>query len=259
MKLPYPTGIGNTALSLVLIVLVTGIAYCVSIFRLTPVIQYQVLFAFLFGLILTTFIGQRTCQLRKITSSIVYLLAGFIMTLVAITGWFHSPFAFTLYLLIIVQSFFFPAIVSIVQVTLLLVLVIFVPEIGSPSRDFLLVMSLLGIIPVTFYLREQYLNFKEAENSIIILKKSKKRYTDTVEELVDNHIHRFGAKLREMLTNIKLQAYKIDAAVDLSKKKQIEHEIATETSRALKLLKDFEEDTTGSRVISNPKTPGHER
>lgn len=256
MKIPYKTRSGSTIISLSATLAITTLAYIISAYQVIAIVQYQVLFAFLFGLIFTIFIGQRVTKLEKITSIIIYLLTGFIVMLVATTGWFRSPFAFTLYLLIIVQSFFFPAVVSIVQVTALLLLVVFVPEIGSPNRDFLLVMSLLGIIPVSFYLREQYLNFKEAQKAIVILKKSKKTYPDSVEELVDNHVHRFGAKLRETLTNIKLQAYKIDTATDLTKKKQVEHEIISETTRALKLVKDFEEDTTGSPVISNPKTSG---
>jgi len=204
-------------------------------------------------LIGTTYIGKRVTKLEKITHIIIYLLTGFIMMLVGSTGWFVSPFAFTLYLLIIVQSFYFPAIVPILQVCALLVIVVILPGIKSVSQDFMLVFSLLGSIPVSFYLREQYLNFKEAQNSIIILKKNRKNYSDSVEELVDNHIHRLSAKLRESLTNIKLQAYKIDTASDITQKRRIEHQILNETQLALKLIKDFEEDTTGTRVISSPK------
>lgn len=249
----------STWSSVGLTVLLTFLAYSISVFDVLSIIQNQLLFAFLFGLIFTTFIGQRISKLKKIVHIIVYLLTGFILVLVAITGWFNSPFAFLLYLLVIVQSFFFPAIVSIVQVIVLLGLVIFVPATGITSRDYLLIMSLLGIIPVSFYLREQFLNFQEAENSILILKKNKKKYFDSVEKLVDNNIHRFGANLREKLTNIKLQAYKIDTASDISKKRQIEQEIINETQMALKLLKDFEEDTTGSRVIESPKSSEHGR
>jgi len=93
----------------------------------------------------------------KETKTFFYLTTVLILFLVASTGWFFSPFFFSLYLLAIFLAFVFPPPVSFGFVFTLVGLFSFnIGEIDL-TYDFLVVLSLLTVLPLSFYLKKEYL------------------------------------------------------------------------------------------------------
>ena len=90
----------------------------------------------------------------------VYLLIAFVLFLVASTGWFFSPFFFFLYLLAIFLAFIFSAKMSIIFVVVLATLFSF--NIGEVdlAYDLIVVLSFLTTIPLSLYLRKNYLKLR---------------------------------------------------------------------------------------------------
>jgi hypothetical protein len=237
------------------IAIVTFVVYGMTAFSFIRHFQYQFLFIFLFSLIGSIFIGQYEKKIEQISHVILFSFGAFILMLIGSTGWLVSPFMFGVYMLIIGQSLLFHSTVPILQVGMLLIIV-FAGTNNIESLDFLHIFTLLAIIPLSYFMKEKYLSIKEAQNSILILKKSDKQYADSVEELLDNVIYRFAAKIRESLSHNKMLVYRMETETDPIKQKQLRKEILDSTDTSLKLLKDFEEDTTGSKLISGNKLRG---
>ncbi|MDA1317235.1 MAG: hypothetical protein O3B87_04385 [bacterium] len=86
-----------------------------------------------------------------------------ILLVVAATGWFFSPFFFALYLLALLLAFEFESAASIGFIGVLAVL--FSLNVGKVdiAYDFLVILSLVSFIPLTFYLRKEFLKLKETE------------------------------------------------------------------------------------------------
>ena len=188
------------------------------------------------------------------TPGFIYLLTAAILLVVAATGWFFSPFFFALYLLALLLAFEFESAASIGFIGVLAVL--FSLNVGEVdiAYDFLVILSLVSFIPLTFYLRKEFLKLKEAEKEILVLRKTASTPpSGIVEDILLNKIHNFSANLRQPINDIKQLTHHLVNHDSKTEREKLQSRVIACSEEALRSLKRFEDETTGtvSTVTSN--------
>lgn len=117
------------------------------------------------------------------------------------------------------------------------------------AYDFLIILSLLTTIPVGLFLRKEYLKLKESHKEILVLKHDQEQYKNKLEEVLANTMNNFAVNLRQPLNDIKQLAYLMEKAKGKNEDKDRERIIAS-SEEALRILKDFEEETTGKKLLT---------
>lgn len=194
---------------------------------------------------------QKGEQIGK-TRNFIYLLTATVLLVVAATGWFFSPFFFALYLLALVLAFEFESSVSIGFIATLAAL--FSMNVGEVdiAYDFLVILSLIAFIPLTFYLRKEFIKLKEAKNEILVLRrKTSTLPSGIVEDVLLNKVHDFSATLRQPLNDIKQLTYRLVEHDTKNERKKLHDRVISCSEEALRTLKKFEDDTTGSISVSS--------
>lgn len=187
----------------------------------------------------------------------IYIIMGIILLWVGSTGWFFSPFFYMLYLLGVALSFLYSSIVSIAFVGVLILL--FLPNIGSIDvvLDSMALFSLFSIIPLTYFLRREYLHLKQNEKKILVLEKDQKMYANKVDEVLNNRISNMAVQLKEKINDIKQLAYFNDMLIKKHLQKpelhQNQQKIVNLSDSLLYQLKQFEEEVTGLKLVDNKK------
>lgn len=181
-----------------------------------------------------------------------YLLTVAVLFLIASTGWFFSPFFFTLYLWPIFLAFIFSPVVSLSFIITLILLFSF--NIGEVdlAYDFMIVLSLLLTIPLSLYLRKEYLRLKETEKEILVLRKQKENFTSAIEDVLANKISNLAVNLRQPINDIKQLTFAMKDARGREKLEQDRKEMLVSAEEALRVLKEFEEQATGKKLLINP-------
>jgi hypothetical protein len=220
---------------------------------LTKLFRLQLTLVSLLALLFYTYLFKRRGETMRKASTFLLLLTTFILFLIASTGWFFSPFFFSLYLLAILLAFVWSPLVSFGFIATLVGL--FSLNIGDVDLvyDFLVVISLLTVIPLGSYLRREYLHLEEEKKKILVLEQEREQYLSKIDELLANRMHEFVAWLREPVNNIRqlahrLEKYECGKHVDRYRKR-----IIAESERALGELEDFEKATTGKELLSTPE------
>ncbi|MBI2314954.1 hypothetical protein HYU93_02750 [Candidatus Daviesbacteria bacterium] len=185
-----------------------------------------------------------------------YLLTVVVLFLIASTGWFFSPFFFVLYLWAIFLAFIFSPKASLSFIITLVILFSF--NIGEVdlAYDFMIVLSLLTTIPLSLYLRKEYLKLKESEKVILVLQKEKENNINSaIEEILANKINNIAVNLRQPINDIKQLSFRM---ADIKEKQKLEinrERILASSEEALRVLKEFEEQSTGKKLVVNPGSP----
>lgn len=187
----------------------------------------------------------------KILKILIFTFITAILLWVGNSGWSLSPFFYLLYIVGISVAFLFSTSVSFSFV--LVLVAILLPSMGEVRTDFdiVTVLSLLLIIPLSYFLSHTYLKVKEKEKKILILENEKRTYKSKVEELLENKITKIGADLREPLNDIKQLALYYPHIETQQEKNEYRHRIILSSQKALDLLDTFEKDTTGRGVLRN--------
>lgn len=182
----------------------------------------------------------------------MYPLIACIVFLVAATGWFFSPFFFTLYLVGISLALMYTPVVSMAFVVTLVLLFSF--NIGEVdlAYDFLVILSLLTTVPIGLLLRREYLRLKEAEKKILVLETEGKEFQGKIEEVLGNKVNNFAVNLRQPVNNIKQLAYRLKGKKTKEAFDKNSERIIASSEEALRMLKNFEEETTGKKLLSTP-------
>ena len=154
------------------IVGITVLIYLLNAVTFTKPLLLPLALAGIIGLIIHSLIQKRKGEGIVRSQRFIYILTATILLLVAATGWFFSPFFFTLYLLALVLAFEFEPAVGIGFIAVLVGL--FSLNVGEVdvAYDFLVILSLIAFIPLTVYLRREFLKLKEAEKEILVLRKT---------------------------------------------------------------------------------------
>lgn len=180
-----------------------------------------------------------------------YFLAVFVSLLmwIGVTGWFLSPFFYFLYLLAIILAFMYSPFATFLFVMVLIGL--FVPNIGSIdfTVDIITVVSLLSVVPLTYFLQREYLELKQTEKKVLILEEQGKDLKNKVDEVLANKVSKFSVDLRQPVNDIRQVAL---VALKSKNKKKIDdalHKIAVLGRESLDQIEKFEENVTGKRLV----------
>lgn len=189
---------------------------------------------------------------QKTFRILIFACVSAILLWVGTTGWFVSPFFYLLYLIAISLAFLFNT--SVAFSFILVIVAILLPQIGGidTNIDIFSLLSLVLIIPLSFYLRKEYVARIEREKKILVLEKEHAVLQSKVDEVLANKVVSLGAKMREPINDIRqiaLFAEKNGAPRDV---KDFD-KIIISTGKAFDLLKAFEEETTGKILVRTPK------
>ncbi len=217
---------------------------------LSSTLKLQLLISTVFVLILYSLWISKQGNKVLDKSMFYYLITTAVLLLVATTGWFFSPFYFLLYLVGIMLAFVFEPLVSTVFIGILVIFFSF--DIGEVDvvYDFLVVLSLVPVIPLSYYLRGEYLTLKEAAKEIMVLEDEQAGDLGAVESLLSNRVNKMAAELRESISDIKHIAQHMEEQSDEPELQKHTESIIVSARKALDLLNEFEEDATGKKVIS---------
>lgn len=218
----------------------------------TSPFKLQMAFVSLAALIIYTYLLKRQGGIETQIRKFIFLVTVFILFLVAATGWFFSPFFFTLYLIAVFLSFIFPLQTALSFVITLVLLFSF--NIGEVdiTYDFLVILSLLSVVPLSFYLRAEYLRLKEAEKEILVMQKQQQSYKNKVEEALANIVINFAADIRQPINDTKQLAFRLQQVKTRKNHDKYVSEIITLSEKALRTLKGFEENATGTKLANTP-------
>ncbi len=187
---------------------------------------------------------------KKYNNVLIYLTIATILLIVGITGWFYSPLFSWIYILAIALSFLFNSTMS--TLFILVLVGVFIPYLGSidVNLDILTIASLLLIIPLNHFLRNEYLRLTESDKRILILKEENQKYENKLTEVLANKISKTAVDVKQPLNTARQIA--LYEKSKNPKNKNIE-KITELTENALQLLKKFEEESTGIKLTKNPK------
>lgn len=213
--------------------------------RLTPVLAL----ALLSFLLLTRFLPKLP------RGSVTLLWVMFVLLLVGSSGWFFSPFFFALYLAAIALGFMYGP-VSTVGFTLG-ILALFLVSVGevSPSADFMTLLSLLSVVPITIALRRSFLIVQQEKKDILILESDEK---DTsllaLDSILKNQINKIAITIRQPITYIRqgLSLLKDNTLTD-EEYPDVLNRMSCAADEVFTVVKEFESDTTKNTLLG--RTP----
>lgn len=205
------------------------------------------------GVYIFTLHSKSDMHQKKTFQILLFACVSAILLWVGTTGWFLSPFFYLLYLVAVSLAFLFNT--SAAFSFILVLVAILVPQIGGVNTNLNIfsLLSLLLIIPLSYFLRREYILRIEKEKKILILEKTHKTSETEVEKILANKITDLGARMREPINDIRqiaLFAEKNGAPRD----EKDFAKIVISTSRAFDLLDAFEEESTGRKLLKTPKT-----
>lgn len=201
--------------------------------------------------------GKANVHEKRTFRILIFACVSAILLWVGTTGWFVSPFFYLLYLVAISLAFLFNT--SVAFSFILVIVAILLPQIGGVKTqvDIMSLVSLLLIVPLSYFLRKEYISRIEKEKKILILETTHKAYETKVEEILSNKVVSLGAQLREPINDIRqiaLYAEKNGGPRDV---KDFD-KIIISTGKAFEVLKTFEEKTTGKVLVRTPKNENEE-
>lgn len=181
----------------------------------------------------------------------VYLLTLFVLFLVGSTGWFLSPFFFALYLTAIIIAFTLTPTAASAYIFILVFFLGFNVGDLQLAYDFVIILSLLSVLPISISLRSQYLMLKETSKEILILReKLEKSDITKVEEILENKVNNFSVTIREPLNDVKQLAYRLEDITSPEDRKRYQSRLVASIESALSMLKAFEAAATGRKLLS---------
>ncbi|MDP3685797.1 MAG: hypothetical protein Q8R32_03120 [bacterium] len=181
-----------------------------------------------------------------------------VLSLVGSTGWFFSPFFFALYLLGIALGFLYS--VGVAVAFTLALLTMFASSIGevSATHDFLTLLSLLSVIPITIGLRRSFLLVQQAKKGILILEPDERAPSGitSLDAILRNHVNRVGVLLRQPLTYVK-QGLSLLAEGKLSEPEYQETlpRMQKSVEDLFTIVKEFESETTKNVFMGRRQKP----
>lgn len=181
---------------------------------------------------------------------LIFALVSAVLLWVSDTGWFFSPFFYLLYLVVISLGFLFST--SAAFSFVLVIFAILLPNMNTTNADISIITlsSLFLIIPLSYFLRLEYLHRVESEKKILILEQEHKQYKNTVDKVLSNKIVGYASTMREPLNDIRQMV--LYAQQKPERTKDVYKDILASSDKALHFLKEFEEISTGKKLVKTP-------
>ncbi len=243
----------NTYLNMLVFPIITIVTFFLTKNSVTKGLSLQLTLLLLLILLGYTFFIKGKDKAKDYSKSYIYLLTTFFLFLIGSTGWSFSPFFFVLYLLAVMIAFVFSMSISLAFVAVLVILFSFSIGEVDLAYDFMVVLSLVTVLPLSYFLRKEYIRLKQASKEILILEEQKKAYQGKVEEILANRVNNFSVNIRQPINDAKQMAYMIKKTEKKSDVDATASKIIATADEALRFLKEFEEDVTGKRLLSSPK------
>ena len=182
-----------------------------------------------------------------------------VLSLVGSTGWFFSPFFFTLYLIAIGLGFLYTPIVAVTFTVALILL--FASSVGevSATADFLTLVSLWSVIPITIGLRRSFLLVQQEQRGILILETDEKTSGITsLDAVLRNQVNRIAILIRQPITYIR-QALALlhQNVLSEEEKKEVLERMGRSADEVFTLIKEFESDKTKNTLLGRTKDHHH--
>lgn len=207
-------------------------------------------------LIIFVLFNRKKGQSLTSSKTFIYFFSATVLFLVGATGWFFSPFFFSLYLLTIILAFILSVGASLGFVGTLIAFFSFNVGDVDLTYDFLVILSLLTSIPISLYLRKEFLRIKEGSKDILILEKEEKEYENKITEVLANKMSNFAVSLREPINDMRLIAHRLDKVKNAKAMEEKRERIINASEQALRILREFEETSTGKKLMSTPTIDG---
>lgn len=175
-----------------------------------------------------------------------------VLSMVGSTGWFFSPFFFALYLMAIALGFIYTAGVAVAFTIALVMLFAFSIGEVNPTYDFMTLLSLLSVIPITLGLRKSFLLVQQEQKGILILESEDQHSGITsLDKVLQNSVNRIGILLRQPITYIRQGLAMLNGNT-------LSHEEATDVLKRMTrsseelftLIKEFERGATKNTLIN---------
>lgn len=236
--------------------LIAGITIGVFILTVQPHLKPFV--PLLFIICALVFVGWYCLHRLRIVSTrvhtgklLTFAVVVMVLLWIGMTGWFFSPYFYFLYVLCVSLVFIFQG--SVAFSFVLVLIGVLLPQIGSTDIQFdtLSLVALLIIVPLTYYLRKEYLLLIQKDKKILILQKENKVYKGIVDEVLSNKIHKSSVEIRQPISDIKQLALYLKKYTPKDKQKYIDR-IIESSHEALGKLREFEENTTGNKMRKTP-------
>jgi hypothetical protein len=190
---------------------------------------------------------------KRIRSNNIYIVFYIIMMTVlfwvGLSGWFFSPFFYLVYILSIAMAFIFSTFTSFSFLIVLSFLYFNNYSDIDLFLDLLMLMSFLLVIPVTYYLKRQYLYLKQKRKQILILEEATVKTDSSVDKILANKVNRFATNIRQPVNDIRQIALHIKT---VKNQREVNTSLKKMADLGEKIIKDinaFEKKTTGERVI----------
>ncbi len=216
----------------------TSIKVLENILLLLPLVLFAVL-------MVTWFLPRKNIKL----SVLLWVLLA--LSLVGSTGWFFSPFFFTLYLIAIALGFIYRTSVSISFTLALVILFSFSLTGERANYDFLILLSLLSVIPITVALRRSFLLVQQEKKGILILESDKRGSNVTsLEEILNNKVNTIGVLLRQPITYLKQGLTLLNSGkLSKSEAEEILPRMEKSADELFTLVKEFETNFTKNSFL----------
>lgn len=175
-----------------------------------------------------------------------------VVSLVGSTGWFYSPFFFALYLSAVALGFIYTPSVAIVFTISLIILFAFSVGEVNVTYDFLTLLSLLSVIPLTLALRKSFLLVQQERKGILILEEEQKgTELTTLDAILANRINRIGILLRQPITYLKQGLAMLrDNNLNPTESKDVLDRMQHSSEELFTLVKQFEQGTTKNDLLN---------
>lgn len=175
-----------------------------------------------------------------------------VLSLVGSTGWFYSPFFFALYLSAVALGFIYTPSVAITFTIALIILFAFSVGEVNVTYDFLTLISLLSVIPLTLALRKSFLLVQQERKGILILEEEQKgTELTTLDSILANRINRIGILLRQPITYLKQGLAMLRGNnLDPTESKDVLDRMQRSSEELFTLVKQFESGTTKNELLN---------
>ncbi len=174
-----------------------------------------------------------------------------VLSLVGSTGWFYSPFFFALYLTAVGLGFLYSVGTAIAFTLALMLLFAFSVGEVNATYDFLTLLSLLSVIPLTVALRRSFLLVQQERKGILILESDDKQEgVTTLDAILANRVNRIGILLRQPITYLKQGiALLRDHTLTPAESQDVIQRMQHSSDELFTLVKEFERGATKNDLL----------
>lgn len=110
-------------------------------------------------------------------------------------------------------------------------------------------LSLLSVVPLTYFIQKEYLQLKQAERKVLILEEETGEIRNKVDALLVNKVVKMAVDLKQPINDMRQLAMLASTKTEGAAAKRTLHKIIVLGRESLDQIEDFEENVTGRKLI----------